>query len=309
MRPIFRYLERHFQEAFHGRYYLAVGCLLAASVAANYVLDFKDDYLDPIEGLWEIPVYLAYYALPYGAVLGLYFWLVPRPRRKAQLYDPTFFLWLTLGLGVLALDGAQPMREWAYAAATGFERFWRFQVAANLWSLLTVFVPLAIVSLWHPEPQRFFGLRTGAGNPRPYLWMLLAMLPLLTAASFLASFQKQYPMYRAFGVGAEKGIPEWLPALGFELAYALDFLTVELLFRGFFVLGLLRWMGREAVLPMAVLYCFLHFGKPLGEAVSSIFGGYILGVVSLETRSLWGGVAVHVGIAWMMELLAWSQPG
>jgi hypothetical protein len=56
-----------------------------------------------------------------------------------------------------------------------------------------------------------------------------------------------------------------------------------------------------------VLYCTLHFGKPMGEAVSSVFGGYILGVVAYETRSIWGGVIVHIGIAWMMEIIAFAQ--
>jgi hypothetical protein len=66
-------------------------------------------------------------------------------------------------------------------------------------------------------------------------------------------------------------------------------------------------LGRGAVLSMAVLYCTLHFGKPMGEAISSIFGGYILGVVAYETKSIWGGVIVHIGIAWMMEIIAFLQ--
>jgi len=66
-------------------------------------------------------------------------------------------------------------------------------------------------------------------------------------------------------------------------------------------------LGRGAVLTMVVTYCFLHFGKPLGESISSIFGGFILGVVAYETRSIWGGVILHMGIAWMMDLAAYLQ--
>jgi hypothetical protein len=58
---------------------------------------------------------------------------------------------------------------------------------------------------------------------------------------------------------------------------------------------------------MAVIYCQLHFGKPLGEAISSIFGGYILGVISYQTKNIWGGVLVHVGIAWLMEVAGFFQ--
>jgi hypothetical protein len=60
---------------------------------------------------------------------------------------------------------------------------------------------------------------------------------------------------------------------------------------------------------MAVVYCVLHFGKPAGEAMSSIFGGYILGVVAYETKSVWGGIIVHMGIAWTMEIVAFVRKG
>jgi membrane protease YdiL (CAAX protease family) len=82
---------------------------------------------------------------------------------------------------------------------------------------------------------------------------------------------------------------------------------VELAFRGFLVIGMARWLGTRAVLPMAVMYCVLHFGKPMGEAIASFFGGYILGVLALRSRSIWGGVVVHLGLAWMMEFAAYLQ--
>ena len=79
------------------------------------------------------------------------------------------------------------------------------------------------------------------------------------------------------------------------------------MFRGFFVIGMVKIMGRHAIVPMAVIYCMLHFGKPMGEAISSIFGGYILGVIALRTQSIWGGIIVHMGISWLMELIAFIQ--
>ena len=51
----------------------------------------------------------------------------------------------------------------------------------------------------------------------------------------------------------------------------------------------------------------LHFGKPLGECISSVFGGYILGVIALYSRNIWGGVVLHMGVAALMELAAFSQ--
>jgi len=41
---------------------------------------------------------------------------------------------------------------------------------------------------------------------------------------------------------------------------------------------------------MVVAYASIHFGKPLGETIPSVFGGYLLGVLALYTRSIWGGL-------------------
>ena len=70
---------------------------------------------------------------------------------------------------------------------------------------------------------------------------------------------------------------------------------------------LARYLGAYAVYPMVAVYCYIHFGKPFAEALGSIFGGYILGVISLESRSVMGGVLIHIGVALGMEILAFAQ--
>jgi hypothetical protein len=67
------------------------------------------------------------------------------------------------------------------------------------------------------------------------------------------------------------------------------------------VLAFVRFAGQDAILPMAVFYCSIHFGKPLAECISSFFGGMLLGIVVYHTKSIWGGLMVHLGIAWLME--------
>jgi membrane protease YdiL (CAAX protease family) len=85
-------------------------------------------------------------------------------------------------------------------------------------------------------------------------------------------------------------------------------MAVEIFFRGFLVLAVGRFLGKDAILPMAATYAALHFGKPLGETISSIFGGYILGVVCFRSATIYGGIFLHAGIALMMELYAfWQQ--
>ncbi|HMP19674.1 MAG TPA: hypothetical protein PKC39_01825 [Ferruginibacter sp.] len=68
---------------------------------------------------------------------------------------------------------------------------------------------------------------------------------------------------------------------------------------------MLRICGRHCIIPAACFYCCIHLGKPLGEAVSSFFGGILLGIVTSNTQSIWGGLVVHLGIAWLMEAAGW----
>jgi len=93
----------------------------------------------------------------------------------------------------------------------------------------------------------------------------------------------------------------WWYKLIYEISYGIDFFSIELFFRGFLVFAFVRYVGADAVLPMAVFYCSIHFGKPLFECISSFFGGMLLGIIAYRTQSILGGIMVHLGIAWMME--------
>jgi hypothetical protein len=139
----------------------------------------------------------------------------------------------------------------------------------------------------------------------PYWILLLGMVPLILLAATQADFQATYPTWQATeAILVQTGWSPWWFTLSFQLAYGLDFLTVELLFRGALIIGMSRLLGKEAILPMVAVYCVLHFGKPMGEAISSVFGGYLLGIFALYGRNIWGGVLVHAGIAIMMEWAA-----
>ncbi len=70
------------------------------------------------------------------------------------------------------------------------------------------------------------------------------------------------------------------------------------------MIGMVQWMGKEAILPMVVTYAFLHFGKPFPETISSIFGGYILGIFAYKTENIMGGIFIHMAIALLMDVFA-----
>ena len=92
-----------------------------------------------------------------------------------------------------------------------------------------------------------------------------------------------------------------------EAMYAIQFLSLEFFFRGFMLQGLRRAFGSGAIVVMMVPYCMIHYGKPMPETFGAIGAGLILGTLAMRTRSIWGGVMIHVGVAWTMDLLAVSQ--
>jgi membrane protease YdiL (CAAX protease family) len=55
---------------------------------------------------------------------------------------------------------------------------------------------------------------------------------------------------------------------------------------------------------MIVPYCMIHYGKPLPETLGAIVAGLVLGTLALRTRSIWGGVLIHIGVALTMDMLA-----
>jgi membrane protease YdiL (CAAX protease family) len=155
-----------------------------------------------------------------------------------------------------------------------------------------------LILIWklYSREQPLYGLKTGNLYWKPYLLMLLLMIPLIILAATQNDFLSVYPK-----LNSVPSATEWWQKILFELSYGTDFFTIEFFFRGFLVLAFAKWAGKDAILPMACFYCTIHFGKPLGECISSYFGGILLGIVVYNTKSIWGGLMVHLGIAWIME--------
>ena len=171
------------------------------------------------------------------------------------------------------------------------------------WPVKLIIIILALLIVWRlfDKDQKFYGFEIKQFDAKPYFVMLLIMIPVIAAASTQTDFLNMYPKLHNIAFLNLQGNKGWYKIL-YELSYGSDFIGIELFFRGFLVLAFVKWAGKDAILPMALFYCTIHFGKPLGECISSFFGGLILGVITYNTRSIFGGLMVHLGIAWMMEL-------
>jgi len=192
-----------------------------------------------------------------------------------------------------------------------WNRYWVIvtQLPAKLLVLLGVLCVLWRVGwLAAPEDRGFrgaVGLTTKGFYAGPYFGLLLLLVPLVALASTQPDFLRVYPKVSAIAFINNYPGPLWLRQTGYELSYGLDFLSIELFFRGLLVIGVARYAGEQAILPMAVFYCTIHFGKPLAECVTSFGGGMVLGVLAYRTRSILGGLIVHLGLAWLMEIGGW----
>lgn len=175
------------------------------------------------------------------------------------------------------------------------------------WSLGCIFFYTAVPMVFY----KFFmkGKLTTLGlSPRGFfrhMWIYaLLFIPVLFCVwvvSYQQSFQSTYPFYRnPLTIGH---------LLAWEAFYGLQFFALEAFFRGFMLCELKHRWGWRSVLFMIVPYCMIHFTKPALEALGAIIAGTVLGFLALRTRSIWGGVSIHVAVAWSMDIASLVQRG
>ncbi len=184
-------------------------------------------------------------------------------------------------------DGSRYWELWGFAWWSGWRVFGY------------VVLPLIVLSLLPGE--RVVDYHVSLRGVGKHLWIYLTMfcciLPVVVLASRAGAFRETYPFYR-------KANRSWFDLGAWELLYAAQFVSLELFFRGFLLQGLRRALGSNAIFVMIVPYSMIHYGKPLPETLGAIGAGLILGTLAMRTRSIWGGVLIHIGVAVTMDVLA-----
>ena len=166
--------------------------------------------------------------------------------------------------------------------------------------------PILIIIFVFKEKLSDYGLRfKGAFKDyKLYVIMLIVMIPLVLYFSRTASFQARYPFYNL-----KQGESLYPNFIIWELLYFLQFFALEFFFRGFMVHGTKERFGFYSVFVMIIPYCMIHFGKPMPETIAAIIAGIVLGVLSLKSKSIWMGVAIHCSVAITMDVCALWQKG
>lgn len=307
MRNFFRELGLFIRADYQHALYLPVFLWTGFFLALNYSLDFENSVLDNYAGTFRGFIYFfLFYSVGYFPV-AIYVLLL---RKKGRLCFNREFLWKTVFIiGLLALSAFFTFYK-DFVAWLDLEHgsyFFR-KVLINSRNVFMVLIPILLA--WKFLKQKdspFLWIRISGFKFKPFLIILLLMLPLVIGASFSDDFLRTYPTFKHWKSDDLGGFTTGFQILVYEIFYGSDFILIEMIFRGALVLGLYKLLGKDALLPMVSVYCFLHFGKPMGEAISSVFGGYILGILALQKGNITGGIILHLGVAWMMELFAHIQ--
>jgi hypothetical protein len=299
MQAIVTYILDYFKQADK---WLLIFCACFASVlvAFNYKLGIETKWLYNILSRWQrfggfYLLYAVAFIIPHAVLL-----LVKKPGPPLP-----FFFWFLLLLApaiFAAKVNFNSISQWIQHRMEGPWRNYYSTISSLPSKLMLVALILWMIRIAGNFNGPFWGITTRNFEWQPYVWMLCIMIPLIVFASTQAGFLDTYPKLKQVDYVAGLTKHAWWYRLLYEISYGLDFIGIELFFRGFLVFAFVRYVGPDAILPMAVFYCSIHFGKPLLECISSFFGGLLLGIIAYRTQSIAGGIIVHLGIAWMMEL-------
>ena len=266
-------------------------------ITLNYQLSIEKELIAGLDSRLDqwlalFLVYCSAFIIPYLFAMVV--------RKQWMTFTPMFWLLLFIAPALFALKVsiANPLENSMDGVWGGYLTI----ITTLPFKCLVVLVPLVILYQMLPAQSSFWGMTLRDVRWQPYCLMLALMVPLIIFASTQADFLNAYPRLKQVAfIEPYTGNLLWYQLL-YEISYGIDFITVELFFRGFLVFAFIRYAGPAALLPMATFYCSIHFGKPLFECISSFFGGLILGIIAHRTQSIVGGLAVHLGIAWMMEI-------
>lgn len=303
MKKVISILRDYYRDHFNWLSFFLCTILGTVLIKIAYHQHFYESYIEGESNLnLQIIRYCGLYAI---AFIGAFLLQGIAEKNLRFLKSGNWWLLIFLSVFLFAVRGSdvdyshlmfgnQPSEFYSFYHKIGY----------NLGGFFTLIIPCFIYWMFTDKGyQNFYGFKTKDVDLKPYFVMLAIMLPLLFWAGTQSDFLSTYPRYTK--IGLEPSHPKFRLLAGiYEIVYGSDFLFTEFFFRGFIVLAFARKFGHRAILPMCVYYITIHFGKPLGETISSFFGGLLLGVIAYRTKSIYGGIIVHLGIAYLMEIFA-----
>jgi membrane protease YdiL (CAAX protease family) len=313
MKQIITYIQEYFGDEWNPKLFLTIGVFLAGCFFVNYGFDFERRVVSQLHNpVQQFLFYFLFCGIPFAFTVGASVVAGKRVlpiRREFYLLYMLCFVLLAVYITLHNVPAFFLVNADLFLGATHKPYDWYLaRYISNLLPGVGILIPLLAYWLWKDRVgSRFYGFSSSNINLRTYFVILLFLVPIVFLASLNGDFQATYPRYR-FGLPQTATATEQGALVGlFELCYGVDFVFVELFFRGFMVMAFSRYLGSGSILPMVVVYAFIHFQKPIGEAIGSVVGGLVLGVISYRTRSIYGGIILHLGVAYLMEIAGTMQ--
>lgn len=208
-----------------------------------------------------------------------------------------------VGGALLCLWGARFGQTWT---PDGWTRLADMVWWAGTQIVFYLVVPMAVVVALRMRPSDIgWRVRGTSRDWKKYAALFVVAVPFVVVASATSEFQVRYPLYDVWEgqTGVWGDLAVWWPL------YVAQFVAVETFFRGYLVIGLAPVLGRMSIAVATVPYLMIHFVKPPAEALASIVGGVVMGTLAYRTRSVWWGVALHVAVAALMDVLSLGHKG
>lgn len=305
MKSLYKILRDYIKSDFHIVIYTYTILLLSLFIFLNYRFDFEDGYMDQFKNsptgilIFSSVNFIGYFAVIIPILLI---------RKKNEiLRNPFFWLKSLFFLTLIGLERGYHFYPQLTRNMPYYESRFINKVFSNL-ETVVVYIGILLLFKWltDREKNHAYGLaRFKNARLNVFVLMILLLIPLVAWASFQPDFINTYPRFKPWNFPELFGftIPSLIAI--FETSYGMEFIAIELIYRGALVIGMASLLGKDAILPMVSVYVIIHFGKPMAECTSSFFGGYALGVFALYLRSIWGGIIVHMGLAYLMEVGAY----
>ncbi|PWU01036.1 MAG: hypothetical protein C5B52_07920 [Bacteroidetes bacterium] len=295
MKYIGQYLSEYFKQE-SARYILFIAAILSVLIYFNYQYHLDSQYAKHLSNLSR---FIYYFILFLGIYVISFISQKFFHKKQAPLSQKAIaFILITPALFAFRISFAlhEPLIRLFSDA-----QYLNYNLLIFGWVIRALVVMIPIYFYWikfDRGRQPLYGT-TRSQSLKPYFLLLGFIIPILLLSFRDPHMFNYYPRVKIlFNVPGAS----FLRYLIFECCYGFDFLSIEFFFRGFLILALARELGPRLIIPMAAFYCTIHFGKPLPECISSFFGGIFLGAISYRTKSIWGGLVMHLGIAWFMEL-------
>ena len=207
-----------------------------------------------------------------------------------------FLLYFSSAIGLQSTDLLVRVSESEFYSLLQFT--WRLSWLAIGFALL----PLLVIKLAFKESIRDYWI--GMGYSRLYMKWIILFAGLSIIAAIVVSFRKDFASFYPFYRFSSRS---WADLILWECLYFSEILLVEFFFRGFLLKSCKALFGFSAILVMCLPYMMVHLGKPWPETVNSFFYGFLLGVLAMRSKSIWGCVLIHYSLAFTTDLSALLQ--